>query len=79
MRGLHSGGHGGQGNGGHQISRGGGQAGATAVQHGRGNGKTCDKADCYSFLGRPEVETSDVFIRGNLLVCDCMAFVLFDP
>ena len=25
------------------------------------------------------METSDVVITGNLLVCDCMASVLFDP
>ena len=25
------------------------------------------------------METSDAVIRGNLLVCDCMASVLFDP
>ena len=78
-RGRHSGGRGGQGNGGHQISRGGGQAGATAAQHGRGNGQTCDKAHCYAFPGRSEAETSDAFITGNLLVCDCMASILFDP
>ena len=28
---------------------------------------------------RYEAETSDVVIKGNLLVCDCMASVLFDP
>ena len=68
-----------KGNGGHQISRGGGQAGATAAQHGRGNGQTGDTAHCYAFPGRSEVETSDVVITGNVLVCDCMASVLFDP
>ena len=49
-RGCHFGGRGSQGNGGHQISRGGGQAGATAAQHGRGNGQTGDTAHCYAFL-----------------------------
>ena len=78
-RGRHSGGCGGQGNSGHQISRGGGQAGATTAQHGRGNGQTCDRAHYYAFPGRSEVETSDVVITGNLLVCDCMASVIFDP
>ena len=28
---------------------------------------------------RYEAETSDVVIKGNLFVCDCMASVLFDP
>ncbi|XP_069143439.1 uncharacterized protein [Solanum lycopersicum] len=69
----------GQGNGGHQISRGGEQAGATAAQHGGGNGQTDNRAHCYSFPGKPEVEPSDVVIIGNLLVCDCMASVLFNP
>ena len=78
-RGRHSEGRGGQGNGGHQISRGGGQVGTTAAQHGRGNGQTGDRAHCYAFPGRSEAETSDVVITGNLLVCDCMASVLFDP
>ena len=77
-RGRHSGGRGGQGNGGHQVSRGGGQAGATAA-HGRGNEQTGDRAYCYAFPGRLEAETSDAVIIGNLLVFDCMAFVLFDP
>ena len=78
-RGLHFGGRGGQGNGGHQISRGGGQDEGTAAQHGRGNGQTGDRAHCYAFPGRSEAETSDAVITGNLLVCDCMASVLFDP
>ena len=78
-RGRHSGGRGDQGNGGHQISRGGGQTGATAAQHGRGNGQTGGRAHCYAFPGRSEAETSDAFITSNLLVCDCMASVLFDP
>ena len=30
------------------------------------------------FSGRSEAETSDAVITGNLLVCDCMASVLFD-
>ena len=64
--------------GGHQISRGGGQAGATAAQHGRGNGQTGDRAHCYAFPGRSEAETSDAVITDNLLVCDLMASVLFD-
>ena len=79
MGGRHFGGRDGQGNGGHQTNRGGGQAGATAAQHGRGNGQTGERAHCYAFPGRSEVETSDVVITGNLLVCDCMASVLFDP
>ena len=78
-RGRYSGGRGGQGNGGHQISRGGGQVRTTAAQHGRGNGQTGDRAHCYAFPGKSEAETSDAVITGNLLVCDCMAFVLFDP
>ena len=49
------------------------------MQHGRGNGQIGDRAHCYAFLGRSEAETSDVVITGNLLVCDCMASVLFDP
>ena len=53
--------------------------GTTAAQHGRGNGQTGDRAHCYAFPGRSEAETSDVVITGNLLVCDCMASVLFDP
>ena len=51
----------------------------TAAQPGRGNGQTGDRAHCYAFPGRSEAETSDVVITGNLLVCDCMASVLFDP
>ena len=67
------------GRGGHQTNRGGGQAGATAAQHGRGNRQTGDRAHYYAFSGRSEAETSDVVITGNLLVCDCMDSVLFDP
>ena len=78
-RGRHSGGRGGQGNGGHQISRGGGQVGTTAAHLGRGNGQTGVRAHCYAFPGRSEAETSDAVITDNLLVCDCMASVLFDP
>ena len=48
-------------------------------QHGRGNGQTNDRAHCYAFPGQSEAETSDVVITGNLLICDCMASVLFDP
>ena len=48
-RGLHSGGCVGQGNGGHQISRGGGQVGTPTAQHGRGNGQTSDRDHCYAF------------------------------
>ena len=51
----------------------------TAAQHGRGNRQTGDRAHCYAFPGRSEAETSDVVITGILLVCDCMASVLFDP
>ena len=64
-RGRYSGGRGGRGNGGHQNDR--------------GNGQTGDRAHCYAFPGRSEAETSDAVITGNLLVCDCMASVLFDP
>ena len=78
-RGRYSGGQGGQGNGGHQINRSGEKTGTTAVQHGRGKRQTGDRAHCYAFPGRSEAETSDVVITGNLLVCDCMASVLFDP
>ena len=78
-RGRYSGGRGGRGNGGHQNGRGDGQTGTTAAQHGRGNGQTGDRAHCYAFPGRSEAETSDVVITGTLLVCVCMAFVLFDP
>ena len=38
-----------------------------------------DRAHCYAFPGRSEAEASDAVITGNLLVCDCMASVLFDP
>ena len=75
----YSGGRGGQGNGGHQFSLSGGQVGTTATQLGRGNGQTRDGAHCYAFPGRSEVETSDAVITGNLLVCDCVPSVLFDP
>ena len=77
-RGRHSGGRVGQGNGGHQISRGGRQAITTTTQHGRGNRQTGDRAHCYAFPGRSKAETSDDVITGNLLVCDCMTSVLFD-
>ena len=77
-RGRHSGGRGGRGNGGHQNGRGDGQMGTTAAQPVRGNGQTGDKAHCYAFPGWSEAETSDAVITGNLSVCDCMAFVLFD-
>ena len=53
--------------------------GTTAAQPGRGNGQTGDRAHCYAFPRRSEAETSDTVIIGNLLVCDCMASVLFDP
>ena len=53
--------------------------GTTTAQHGRGNGQAGDRAHCYAFPGRSEAETLDVVITGNLLVCDCMASVLFDP
>ena len=53
--------------------------GTTAVQPGRGNGQTGDRAHCYAFPGRSEAETSDAVITGNILVCDCMTSVLFDP
>ena len=78
-RGRYSGERGGRGNGGHQINQGGRQTGTTAAQHGRGNGQTGDRAHCYAFPGRSEAETSDVVITGNLLICDYMASVLFDP
>ena len=78
-RGRYSGERGGRGNGGHQSGRGDGQTGTTAAQHGRGNGQTGDRAHCYAFPGWSEAETSDAVITGNLSVCDCMAFVLFDP
>ncbi|XP_069145563.1 uncharacterized protein [Solanum lycopersicum] len=64
---------------GHIRSRGGGQVGTTAAQHGRGNGHTGDRAHCYAFPGRSEAETSDAIIKGNHFVCDCIASVLFDP
>ena len=78
-RGRYSEGRGVQGNGGHQNGRGDGQTGTTAAQHGRGNGQTGDRAHCYAFPGRFEAETSDAVITCNLLVCDCMTSVLFDP
>ena len=53
--------------------------GTTAAQPVRGKRQTGDRAHCYSFPGRSEAETSDAVITGNLLVCDCMASVLFDP
>ena len=49
-RGGHGRGHHSGGRGGHQTNQGGGQAGATAAQHGRGNGQTGDTAHCYAFL-----------------------------
>ncbi|XP_069149425.1 uncharacterized protein [Solanum lycopersicum] len=61
-RGRHSGGRIGQGNGGQQTNQGGGHAGATGAQHGRGNGQTGDRAHCYAFPGRYEAETSDAVI-----------------
>ena len=45
---------------------------------GRGNEQTGDRAHCYAFPGRSEVETSEAVITGTLVVCDCMASVLFD-
>ena len=78
-RGRYSGGRGGRGNGGNQNGRGDGQMGTTAAQHGRGNGQTGNRSHCYAFPGRSEVETYDSVITSNLLVCDCMASVLFDP
>ena len=78
-KGRHSRGRRGQGNGGHQFTRGGGQVGTTVAHLGRGNGKTGDRTHCYAFPGRFEAETTDVVITGNLLVCDCMTSVLFDP
>ena len=78
-RGHYSGGRGGRGNGGHQNGQGDWQTGATTSQHGRGNRQTNERAYCYAFPGWSEAETSDAVITGNLLVCDCMAFVLFDP
>ncbi|XP_069145420.1 uncharacterized protein [Solanum lycopersicum] len=74
-RGRHSGGRGGQGNGGHQISRGSGHAGATAAQHDRGNGQTCDRAHCYAFPGRFEVDTSDALITN----CNAKTVTLAKP
>ena len=53
--------------------------GTTAAQPGRDNGQTGDRAHCYAFPRRSEAETSDAVITGNLLVCDCMDSVLFDP
>ncbi|XP_027772385.1 uncharacterized protein LOC114076885 [Solanum pennellii] len=78
-RGRYSGGRGGRGNGGHQNGRVEGQNGATTTQHGRGNGQTNNGTHCYAFPGRSEAEASDAVITGNLLVCDFMASVLFDP
>ena len=53
--------------------------GTTAAQPSRGNGQTGDRAHCYAFPGRSKAETSDVVITGNVLVCDFMDSVLFDP
>ena len=78
-RGRHSGGRGGRGNGGHQNGWGDGHTGSTTSQHGRGNGQTSNGAHCYAFPGISEAETSDAVITGNLVICDCMASVLFDP
>ena len=77
-KGRHSGGRGGRGNGGHQNGRGYEKNRTNAVQHGRGNRKKGDRAHCYAFPGRSEAETFKLVITGNLLVCDCMASVLFD-
>ena len=76
-RGRYSGGRGGRCNGGHQNGRGDGKTGTTTSQQGRGNGQTNERAHCYAFPGRSEAETSDAVITSNLLVCDCMASVLF--
>ena len=38
-----------------------------------------DRAHCYAFPGRSEAEAFDAVITSTLLVCDCMASVLFDP
>ncbi|XP_069149380.1 uncharacterized protein [Solanum lycopersicum] len=67
-RGLNSGGHVGQGNGGHQISRGGRQAITTTTQHGRGNRQTGDRAHCYAFPGRSKAETSDDVITDLIIL-----------
>ena len=78
-RGRYSGGRGGRGNGGHQNGRADGQMGITVAQPGRGNRQTGDRAHCYAFPGRSKAEKSDAVITGNLLVCDYVASVLFDP
>ncbi|XP_055814099.1 uncharacterized protein LOC129883465 [Solanum dulcamara] len=78
-RGRHSRGRGGQGRSGRQSGRGGGQVGTTGVQPDKGHSQTGDRAHCYAFPGRSEVEASDAVITGTLLVCDSLAFVLFDP
>ena len=78
-RGHYFGERSGRGNGGHQNGRGNRQTGATTAQYGSGNGQTGDRAHCYAFPRRSKVETSDAVITGNLLVCDCIASVLFDP
>ena len=38
-----------------------------------------DRAQCYAFLGKNEVEASDAVITGTILVYDRIANVLFDP
>ncbi|XP_069146058.1 uncharacterized protein [Solanum lycopersicum] len=58
---------------GHSRSRGGGQAGATAAQHGRGNGQTGDWAHCYAFPRRSEAETSDAVIT-DLIILEMVDF-----
>ncbi|XP_069151988.1 uncharacterized protein [Solanum lycopersicum] len=74
-RGRYSGGRGGRGNGGHQNGWGDVKTGASAAQHGRGNGHTSDRAHCYAFLWRFEAETSDAVITD----CNAKTVTLTKP
>lgn len=42
------------------------------------NGQTGDRSHCYTFQGRLETEASYVVTTGTFLVCDRLAFILFD-
>ncbi|KAH0682648.1 hypothetical protein KY289_020400 [Solanum tuberosum] len=75
-------GNGNNGRGGNQRGhegRGNGNADRGNVQPGRKVARHDDRAQCYTFPGKSEVETSDAVITSTIFVCDRMASVLFDP
>ncbi|WMV59253.1 hypothetical protein MTR67_052638 [Solanum verrucosum] len=49
------------------------------LQRGREVARHDDRAHCYAFLSKTEVDASDAVITSTILVCDRMANVLFDP